>query len=128
MKSDSRVFLASPVTTSNVNPSSDIGCKRIPGSVHGSSAAERGQGMLHGFQPIFRCTDTIWGELFKGKWNTGEGEGVELYHLHWEDHGIESTHHHGFVSTQQFLMDIGRFRGLLPLDNWEQPPELMWRL
>jgi hypothetical protein len=123
MRSDARVYMASVVSTPNMEPQPDR-TKGVPGAVRGSAPHERMNGLMQGWKPVAgKWSDRpVRAENFNANWNAHERQEarkMKLLRLTSKDGG-------NIVSTRQFLMDVDRFKGLFPLAYWDRPADSMW--
>jgi len=126
MKSDERVYMASVINTFNLDPQKNPYNRFavIPGAVHGSTPVDRVKGMLQGWSPEAWLSQKrpLRGEAFHGKWENQSdpwNKKIQLYKMTWERWG-------GIVTRHNFLMDVNRFKGLFPLEEWDTAAEHMW--
>jgi len=126
MKSDSRVFMASVISTYNLEPQANPynSFAAIPGSVHGSTPVDRVKGMLKGWtaNQWLSKKRPLRGEAFQGRWENDSDEEhkrIALFKMTWEKFG-------GIVTRHQFLMDTQRFKSVFPMEEWDTAAEHMW--
>jgi len=126
MQSDPRVYMASVINTFNLEPQRNPYNRFavIPGAVHGSQPVERVKGMLQGWNPEAWLSQKrpLRGEAFHGNWENKTDEmnkKIALFKMNWDKWG-------GIVTRHQFLMDVTRFKGLFPLEEWDTAAEHMW--
>lgn len=125
MRSDARVYMASVVSTPNMEPERDR-TKGVPGAVRGSAPHERMNGLMQGWKPVTGHWNErpVRAENFNANWNAHERQEarkMKLLRLTSKDGG-------SVVSTRQFLMDVDRFKGLFPLAHWDRPADNMWAI
>jgi len=126
MKSDSRVYMASVISTYNLEPQANPynTYAMIPGSVHGSTPIERVKGMLKGWtaDQWLSKKRPLHGVAFQGRWGKASDEEINriaLFKMTWDKFG-------GIVTRHQFLMDTQRFKSVFPMEEWDTAAEHMW--